>query len=65
MYHCKIKFYDNMLKLGGKLLKGHCHIQIYFDIPTLRQTYESTNKARSSDAYYCEVKHLNNHHLKG
>ncbi len=36
MCHCKIQFYDKMLKIGHNV-KGHGQFKSSFDITTLRQ----------------------------
>ncbi len=40
MCHCKIQFYDTILKIGNK---GQRSISLIFDIPTLKQKLNATN----------------------
>ncbi len=40
MCHCKIQFYDNILKIGYKGQRSRSHSNI-FDIPTLKQKLDA------------------------
>ncbi len=60
MCHCRIQFYDKILKIGHKGQRSRS-ISIIFDIPTLRQSSMQRAMLGFQLLYIFEGKHLNNH----